>query len=88
MTAHPIDTEALRGRALGQLGKPQVDPRWPGLVLALIDLIADTKARAEAAEHRATRAEAQSAIRKKQVAYWRAETQKVRDRLRALDGVA
>lgn len=46
-------------------------------VPALLDALA-------AAEHRATRAEAQSAIRKKQVAYWWAETQKTRDRLRAL----
>ena len=56
MTDHPLDTEALRREALGQLGRIAADPRWPGRVLSLLDLLA-------AAEHRATRAEAQSAIR-------------------------
>ena len=56
MTTHPIDTEALRREALGQLGRIAADPRWPGRVLSLLDLLG-------AAEHRATRAEAQSAIR-------------------------
>lgn len=47
---NPIDTEALRREALGQLGLIAADPRWPGRVLALLDQLA-------AAEHRATRAE-------------------------------
>src|SRR5699024_4563775 len=64
MTAHPIDTEALRREALGQLGRVAADPRWPGRVLSLLDLLAD-------AEHRATRAEAQSAIRGRAVVIYR-----------------
>src|SRR5699024_10258066 len=63
MTDHPIDTEALRREALGQLGRVAADPRWPGRVLSLLDLLAD-------AEHRATRAEAQSAIRGRAVAIY------------------
>ena len=64
MTTHPIDTEALRREALGQLGRIAADPRWPGRVLSLLDLLA-------AAEHRATRAEAQSAIRGRAVVIYR-----------------
>src|SRR5699024_6927948 len=52
VTTHPIDTEALRREALGQLGLAAMDPRWPGRVLSLLDALA-------AAEHRATRAEAE-----------------------------
>lgn len=50
MTAHPIDFEALRREALGQLGLAAMDPRWPGRVLIILDALA-------AAEHRATRAD-------------------------------
>src|SRR5699024_690513 len=64
MTDHPIDTEALRREALGQLGLAAMDPRWPGRVLSLLDALA-------AAEHRATRAEAQSAVRGRAVAIYR-----------------
>src|SRR5699024_9052526 len=64
VTTHPIDTEALRREALGQLGLAAMDPRWPGRVLSLLDALA-------AAEHRATRAEAQSAIRGRAVVIYR-----------------
>lgn len=80
MTAHPIDTEALREH-LRRLIDASAGPGNP--TVSIDDLRALLAAIA-AAEHRATRAEALSAIRKKQVAYWRAETQKTRDRLRAL----
>ena len=78
MTAHPIDTEALRASA-EQAIEAYGPAAWPDMrsadLLALLDALA-------AAEHRATRAEAQSAIRQKQVEYWRAETQRTRDRAR------
>ena len=64
MNAHPINTESLRREALGQLGLAAMDPRWPGRVLSLLDALA-------AAEHRATRAEAQSAIRGRAVVMYR-----------------
>lgn len=60
---HPIDTEALRREALGQLGLAAMDPRWPGRVLSILDALA-------AAEHRATRAEAQSEARRIDIEYW------------------
>ena len=69
MTDHPLDTEALRREALGQLGRIAADPRWPGRVLSLLDLLA-------AAEHRATRAEAQSAIRGRAVVIYRERARK------------
>ena len=64
MNNDPIDTEALRREALGQLGLAAMDPRWPGRVLIILDALA-------AAEHRATRAEAQSAIRGRAVVMYR-----------------
>ena len=75
MTAHPNDRDWDRLDAL-----VDEDP------IALRDTAWRLTTALAAAEHRATRAEAQSAIRKKQVEYWRAETQRTRDRLRALDG--
>ena len=54
MTAHPIDTEALRA----ELEAAVADYRSPN-----IDLVVRALSALTAAEHRATRAEAQSAIR-------------------------
>ena len=66
MTAHPIDTEAL-GRRAGHVLFTQ-GPEQPAATAretcALLDLLA-------AAEHRATRAEAQSAIRGRAVVIYR-----------------
>lgn len=77
MTAHPIDTEALRREALGQLGLIAADPRWPGRVLALLGLLA-------AAEHRATRAEAQAAIRGRAVVMYRDRAREAEARIKAV----
>ena len=62
MTAHPIDTEALQA----ELEAAVVDYRSPHPDLAARALSALT-----AAEHRATRAEAQSAIRGRAVVIYR-----------------
>lgn len=78
--ADPVETEW--NGAVPPLSPADADliEAYHRAVPALLDALA-------AAEHRATRAEAQSAIRKKQVAYWRAETQRARDRSRALGSV-
>ena len=62
MTVHPIDTEAVQA----ELEAAVVDYRSPNLDLAARALSALT-----AAEHRATRAEAQSAIRGRAVIMYR-----------------
>ena len=81
MTAHPIDTEALRDRLRrnaqapmdrverlnGMGGSPEYgdDERpFPDEMLELLDLLAT-------AEHRATRAEAQSEARRINTEYWK-----------------
>ena len=62
MTDHPIDTEALRA----ELEAAVADYRSPN-----IDLVVRALSALTAAEHRATRAEAQSAIRGRAVAIYR-----------------
>ena len=62
MTDHPIDTEALRA----ELEAAVADYRTPN-----IDLVVHALSALTAAEHRATRAEAQSAIRGRAVAIYR-----------------
>lgn len=71
MTAHPIDTEALRG----EIEAAVTDYQWvfpsplnlaPNLALAVRALSA-----LAAAEHRATRAEAQSEARRINTEYWK-----------------
>lgn len=52
MIVQPIDTEALRREALGQLGQVAADPRWPGRVLTLLDALAASEHRADVAEAR------------------------------------
>ena len=67
MTVHPIDTEALRARA-------EHVYRHGGPANAIESLAANTPEildRLAAAEHRATRAEAQSAIRGRAVVMYR-----------------
>lgn len=65
MTAHPIDTEGFRG-------KHQVsDDEWADDIEHLEWALAEAVGRAEAAEHRAIRAEAQSAIRGRAVVIYR-----------------
>lgn len=71
MTAHPIDTEALRGEIEAAVTDyqrvfPSPHNLAPNLALAVRALSA-----LAAAEHRATRAEAQAAIRGRAVVmYW------------------
>ena len=62
MTTHPIDTEALRA----ELEAAVADYRTPN-----IDLVVHALSALTAAEHRATRAEAQSAIRGRAVVIYR-----------------
>ena len=77
MTAHPIDTEALREKseALGFYGdRPElcdevVDGLWTALAVA---------------EHRATRAEAQSAIRGRAVVIYRERAREAEARIKAV----
>src|SRR5699024_4550856 len=65
MTAHPIDTEALRREAQQSEDRRLYTMRVkPQAMLDFLDLLA-------AAEHRATRAEAQSAIRGRAVVIYR-----------------
>ena len=67
MTAHPIDTEALR-KQYAHLVEKYGHEAWAEsrahVILSLLDALA-------AAEHRATRAEAQSAIRGRAVVMYR-----------------
>ena len=67
MTAHPIDTEALRARAehVYRHGGPA------NAVESLAANVPEILDRLAAAEHRATRAEAQSAIRGRAVVIYR-----------------
>lgn len=67
MTAHPIDTEALRARAehVYRHGGPA------NAIESLAANIPEILDRLAAAEHRATRAEAQSAIRGRAIAIYR-----------------
>lgn len=79
MTAHPIDTEAL-GRRAGHVLFTQ-GPEHPAATAretcVLLDLLA-------AAEHRATRAEAQSAIRGRAVVMYRERAREAEARIKAV----
>lgn len=94
MTAHPIDTEALLDRLRrnaqapmdrverlnGMGGSPEYgdDERpFPDEMLKLLDLLA-------AAEHRATRAEAQSDIRGRAVIMYRERARQAEARIKAV----
>ena len=63
MTAHPIDTEALRAR-LAPLAWHSTPPITTDHVRCILDAL-------DAAEHRATRAEAQSEARRIDNEYWK-----------------
>ena len=66
MTAHPIDTEALRARASHVYrhgGPPNAIESLAANIPGILDRLAD-------AEHRATRAEAQSEARRIDIEYW------------------
>src|SRR5699024_5960251 len=80
MTVHPIDTEALRVRA-------EHVYRHGGPANAVESLAANTPEildRLAAAEHRATRAEAQSAIRGRAVAIYQQRAREAEARIRDL----
>lgn len=79
MTVHPIDTEALRA----ELEAAVVDYRSPNLDLAARVLSALT-----VAEHRATRAEAQSAIRGRAVVMYRERAREAEARIKAVERLA
>ena len=67
MTDHPLDTEALRRAARRVISDPYggaLETWWASHALRALDALA-------AAEHRATRAEAQSAIRGRAVVIYR-----------------
>ena len=86
MTDHPLDTEALRRAARRVISDPYggaLETWWASHALRALDALA-------AAEHRATRAEAQSAIRGRAVVIYRerarqAETERDEWRQTALD---
>src|SRR5699024_9131931 len=80
VTTHPIDTEALRERAAHVY-------RHGGPANAVESLAANTPEildRLAAAEHRATRAEAQSAIRGRAVAIYQQRAREAEARIKAV----
>ena len=84
MNAHPIDTEALRVRA-------EHVYRHGGPANAIESLAANMPEildRLAAAEHRATRAEAQSAIRGRTVAIYRERAREAEARIKAVRDAA
>lgn len=86
MTAHPIDTEALARRAGHILFTegPEQPAATARETCVLLDLLA-------AAEHRATRAEAERDASRKQydedIAYWIAATDAAEARIKAVEDV-
>lgn len=83
MTTHSIDTEALRATAEATI-EEHGPLAWPDIpsadLLALLDALAT-------AEHRATRAEAQSAIRGRAVVMYRERAREAEARIKAVQAL-